>query len=223
MPEGELEHDVLTSQHIASMKAALNVPEKHLKKLETLASANDPAPFYAKSLDALQKTKEALSKRITKLEEGVGKTLRKDSAVNSTIQDIMSYSKKAEADSSRQHEMKYFLGSSGVSSLGALEGKIKEKLPTTAKGQAGQALSDVLGKENVKDAGKAGTGVKHASAGNKNVKNASCSLFFTRKEEDEGMSTVIKIVGIGSHSGPSSYLIHWSSVNTLVEGSDFKL
>src|SRR5882724_5802533 len=159
MADGELEHDVLTSQHIASMKAALNVPEKHLKKLETLMGAKDPAPFYAKALDALQKTKEALSARIDKLEEGVGKTLRKDSAVNSTLQDIMGYSKKAEADSSRQHEMKYFLGASQVSSVSGLEGKIKEKLPTTAKGQAGQALSDVLGKENVKDADKTNTDV----------------------------------------------------------------
>src|SRR5215510_12394475 len=108
MPEGQLEHDVLTSQHIASMKAALNVPEKYLKKLETLASGNDPAPFYAKALDALQKTKEAL---------------RKDGGVNSTIQDITSYAKKAEADSSRQHEMNYFLGSAQVSSVSALEGK----------------------------------------------------------------------------------------------------
>ncbi len=223
MPNGELEHDVLTSQHIASMKAALNVPEKHLQKLETLTRADDPAPFYTKSLADLQAIKAALNGRINKLEEGVGRTLRKDSSVASLIQDIMAYSKKAEADSNRQHEMKYFLGTSQVSSLGALEGKIKEKLPATAKGQAGQALSDVLGKENVKDAGKAGTGVKHASAGNKNVKNASCSLFFTRKEEDEGMTTVIKIVGIGSHSGSSSYLIHWSSVNSLVVGSDFKL
>src|SRR5262245_41501743 len=100
MPEAQLEHDVLTSQHIASMQAALNIPDKYLKKLETLASGNDPAPFYAKALDALQKTKEALSNRIAKLEEGIGKTLRKDGGVNSTIQDITSYAKKAEADSS---------------------------------------------------------------------------------------------------------------------------
>jgi hypothetical protein len=223
MPDGELEHDVLTSQHIASMNAALNVPEKHLKKLETMASADDPAPFYAKSLAVLRKTKESLNGRITRLQEGVAKTLRKDSAVTSVIQDLMTYSKKAEADANRQHEMKYYLGTSQLSTVGALEGKIKEKLPATAKGQAGQALSDVLGKENVKDAGKAGTGVKHASAGNKNVKNASCSLFFTRKVEDDGMTTVIKIVGIGSHSGPSTYLIHWSSVSALEVGKDFKL
>lgn len=223
MSDGGLEHDVVTSQHIASMRAALAVPDKYIKKLETLTKVDEPAAFYTKSLAALGEIKAALNERINKLEEGVGRTLRKDSSVNSIIQDVMAYAKRAEADSNRQHEMKYFFGQSQVTSTGALENKIKEQLPATAKGQAGQALSDVLGKDNVKDAAKAGAGVKHASAGNKNVKNASCSLFFTRKEEDDGMTTVIRIVGVGSHSGSSSYLIHWSCVNALEEGKDFKL
>jgi hypothetical protein len=213
--------NVVTSQHIASLKGAINIPEKFIKKIETMAGQD--IPFFKQSRDDLHKAKAALLSRLTKLEDGVGTMPRTDSSFTSLIEAIKAYGKKAETDAAREHVIRFFVGTAAVGNASALESQVKGKLPASCKSYASQAVNDVLGKDAVKDAGKVGPGVKHASAGKNNVKDASCSIFFTREEEDLGMKTVIKVVGVGSHTGPHSYMIHWSSVAKLKEGSEFTL
>ena len=59
-----------------------------------------------------------------------------------------------------------------------------------------QALNDIIKiikiiKGSPKDAAKAGSGVKHASAGKNGV--SSCTVFATIEEEQDGMETVFTL------------------------------
>ncbi|MBB1161061.1 hypothetical protein [Aquariibacter albus] len=212
--------DVITSQHIESLQAVLKHADKALKLLETKAKRK--VEYFVDALDRLEKERKALEGRIEKLKAGVAKLPRSTPAFTNLVKEVSAYAKSAEAESKQEEIRSYYFGKSKVGSSSALESKIKSVLPDKCKGNASQALNDVVaGEDSTKDASAAGSGVRHASSGKAGV--SSCTLFCTYEEANKGLETLVTIVGVGSHQGSKSYQIHWSSISKLKVGSVFDL
>lgn len=217
MPETDAS-DVLTSQHLESVLAVLNQGDSALDKLKT--KSGQDIEYFKKAYKRLSALQETLTNRVVDMEAHVGTMARQDASYNGLLKQALAYTKEVKEESEKQGFVTYYFGSSKVASDAALENKIKAELPPACKGNASQALNDVI-KGSPKDASKAGSGVKHASAGKKGV--SSCTVFAKIEEEQDGLETVVKVVGVGSHSGNTSYDIYWSSVSGLKVGTVFTL
>lgn len=209
--------DVVTSQHIASFQAVLNQVDKPLAKIKPKAK---DVLYFKNQLQELLQTRKKLADRIQKIESKVGTLPRKDNSVTSLINDLKGYKEAVEATSNVSHTTLYFFGSSQVKTAQALEGKVKSQLPQDSKGNASQAVNDAVLNRG-KDASKAGSGMLHASAGKPGV--SSCTVFFRRKDEKDGLETHLIVEAVGSHAGSSSYDIHWSNTSKLKAGKTFSL
>lgn len=216
MPEDAT--DVLTSNHLDSLTAVVKHAEKSLKLLE--AKAKKKIKYFEASFARLDQLKDALAARIEKLRPGVGKLPRGHASFTGLVKELAAFAKETETESKKEPVTTYFFGTSKVGNAAALESKVKAVLPAACKGKASQAVNDLVAGKG-KDASGIGSGGRHASAGTPGV--GSCTVFWTTTEKNDGLETVVSLVGVGSHKGSSSYDIHWSSISKLKVGTVFKL
>ncbi|MFT5301348.1 MAG: hypothetical protein ACI87E_004194 [Mariniblastus sp.] len=196
----------------------MNDAAKSLALLKTKAGSG--VSYFVKKHKEFTALEKTLEGRISKLESGIGSLSRKDSSVTTFIDELKNYAKAIKKTAAQEQSTTFLFGKANVKTQKALEGKIKSELPQKSQGNASAALNDAIGTGS-KDASKAGTGVKHASAGKKGV--SSCTVFFVRSELEDGLITEIKIVGVGSHKTNKSYDIHWSATSKLKAGKEFDL
>lgn len=212
--------DVVTSQHIATLRDGLSKAEGPMKTLEVKAKQNE---YFKERYEKYNTLQESLKEKVDAMEkDDIGKQPRKKFTAVNTV--LTTFLKELVADVKKKESTTYFFGKGKkVGSAGALEKKVKDALPEDAKKHASQAVNSVVKNDtSVKDASKAGTDVKHASAGKKGT-DASCTVFFTREEKNSGLDTEVTVIGVGSHDGASSYTIHWSDTTKLKVGKSFSL
>lgn len=212
--------DVVTSQHIATLRDGYGKAEKPLAKLKVKGTSNE---YFKERHEKHTQLHETIKEKIDIMErDGVGKQQRKEFTKLNTV--LLAFLKELVADCKKEGATTYFFGKNKkVGSTGALEKKVKDALPDDCKKHASQAVNSVINNDSsVKDANKAQSGAKHASAGKKGT-GGSCTVFFTREEKNNGLDTDITVIGVGSHEGSSSYMIHWSDCPKLNVGKTFSL
>lgn len=207
--------NVLSSSHIAALKADLGRIDKALKALDVKAQSND---YFKDVATKIRGVVPALQNTVTRLEGKVGKTDRKDAA--DTMKKLGDLANYAVAQSKKTATTSYYYGTKKFPSEDALQTAIKKLMPENTRSYLSQAFRDVTSKGSPKDAASAGPGVKHASSGDG---ENSASLFFKREEKDGGLEVAYRVVGVGSHHKSGGYIIHASTTPKLPVGKVFKL
>lgn len=216
---GDDPSDVLTTKHVESLLNTLDQGDKALAKLKVKADNKD-IQWFKDEYKELSDEKESITERTVLLSEQVGQIPRKDATYTGLQKRALAYKKRVEESCDVDPFVSYYFGNTKTAGESALLGKIKNELPQASKGNANQALQKVV-TGDLKDAGKAGAGVKHASSGVKGV--SSCTLFVTVGYAQKGLEQEISVLGVGSHASSGSYEIHWTSISKLKVGQEFAL
>ena len=200
--------NVVTSDNIASMNAAMKKIKPLLDQLKTKGAKVEYFKDQYETLNAKYSTLEAA---IANHKREVGTADRK--TADDTFKKITELGKTAQQETKKNPVFEYWYGPTKVPSEAALVAKVQKDLPTADRPHAKAAIAGaVSGGAQVKDASAIGSDVKHSSAGVAATKT-SCTIFFTLTEENKGLRTLFKIVGVGGHAskgGTSSYNVHAS-------------
>lgn len=212
---------VLHTDNINSLNAMIAQGQKAIDIVRTKGASSPPTKYFVTKHAELTKKKAALEKRIEGIKAGVGRTSRDDPSVKNLLKDVTLFVKEAVAESKKKKFTTYYFGTTKVKDLAALATKAKASLPALAQTAVLGALNDA-DSGDAKEASRAGTGVRHASAGKMGTAKTA-TVFFTRTTADGSLETILKVVGVGCHETSSGYRIHASSISTLRTGEVFTL
>ena len=197
-----------SKQDIAAISTSV---AKNIKAInQALSVIEDRSAWHKKQHTALKNRTTAAEEDAKKLKTVANKPKGdKGNAVDpdKLASEVESILKDAKEALDAKVKITYYYGTTKYDKPADIEREAKAALPESDKKFASQAVHDAVTNSNPKDASRvAGTGVKHASSGTKNV--GSCTIFFKWEDLKDGLKRKFTVVAVGGHAGSSSYKIY---------------